>query len=316
MGKGEGEKKIEKKTLGQILSQAAGSAFRGGIPGLIAMFVQVLALMWMRTLVNYQYSKGGTFFSAFSTLYAEGGISRFYAGLLPALIVGPLSRFGDVAANSGILSIAANYGLDGATWTPIVTGLASGGAAVWRIVITPVSNIKTAMQVHGAAGLGIVAKKMAADGPLTLFDGAAGTMGSTWLGHYPWFLVYNAMNGWFPDQDSESKLGRLSKRAGIGFCSSFVSDCVSNGLRVITVAKSTSEVSIGYFAAASQIIEAGGGGLAGIWGLIGRGLLTKIISNGISAMLFSVVWKHLEDKFKQAAKAKKDAAAAKEAKAK
>lgn len=27
---------------------------------------------------------------------------------------------------------------------------------------------------------------------------AAGTMGSTWLGHYPWFLVYNAMNGWFP----------------------------------------------------------------------------------------------------------------------
>ena len=30
----------------------------------------------------------------------------------------------------------------------------------------------------------------------------------------------------------------------------------------------------------------------------------------------SVVWKHLEDKFKQAAKAKKDAAAAKEAKAK
>ena len=83
MGKGEGEKKIEKKTLGQILSQAAGSAFRGGIPGLIAMFVQVLALMWMRTLVNYQYSKGGTFFSAFSTLYAEGGISRFYAGLLP-----------------------------------------------------------------------------------------------------------------------------------------------------------------------------------------------------------------------------------------
>ena len=47
--------------------------------------------------------------------------------------------------------------------------------------------------------------------------------------------------------------------------------------------------SAGYFAAASQIIEAGGGGLAGIWGLIGRGLLTKIISNGISAMLFRSV---------------------------
>ena len=135
-------KKIEKKSLGEVCSQAFGSAFRGGIPGLIAMAVQVLALMWMRTLVNYQYSKGGSFGEAFTALYAEGGIPRFYNGLLPALITGPLSRFGDVAANEGILSLAANFGLAGGNLMWLVTMAASAGAAMWRIVITPVSNVK------------------------------------------------------------------------------------------------------------------------------------------------------------------------------
>ena len=31
--------------------------------------------MWMRTLVNYQYTSGGTFMEAFSALYADGGMS-------------------------------------------------------------------------------------------------------------------------------------------------------------------------------------------------------------------------------------------------
>lgn len=36
----------------------------------------------------------------------------------------------------------------------------------------------------------------------------------------------------------------------------------------------------------------------GVWGLFGRGLGTKILSNGISAMLFSVLWRYFEQKLK------------------
>ena len=39
------------------------------------------------------------------TLYADGGIPRFYRGVLPALIQGPLSRFGDTASNTGMLTL-------------------------------------------------------------------------------------------------------------------------------------------------------------------------------------------------------------------
>lgn len=42
---------------------------------------------------------------ALRTLYKEGGIPRFYQGLLPALVQGPASRFGDTAANTGVLTL-------------------------------------------------------------------------------------------------------------------------------------------------------------------------------------------------------------------
>ena len=58
--------------------------------------------------INYQYRTGVSFPTALKTLYADGGIPRFYRGVLPAMLQGPLSRFGDTAANTGtsiILSV-------------------------------------------------------------------------------------------------------------------------------------------------------------------------------------------------------------------
>ncbi len=78
-----------------ILKKAA----KSGLAGATAMCVQVTSLMWMRTTMNYQFKNGGTFFATLRKLYAEGGIPRFYRGIVPALIIGPIARFGDTAAN-------------------------------------------------------------------------------------------------------------------------------------------------------------------------------------------------------------------------
>jgi hypothetical protein len=75
---GDEAKSKPKEPLGAILKRAGKRALGGGLPGFVAMIIQVLALMWLRTLVNYQYSRGGSFSEAFGTLYAEGGIARFY----------------------------------------------------------------------------------------------------------------------------------------------------------------------------------------------------------------------------------------------
>lgn len=67
--------------LGKALRSAAG----GGVAGALAMIVQVLALMPLRTVMNYQYRFGGSFKGSIKTLYEQGGLRRYYAGLPAAL---------------------------------------------------------------------------------------------------------------------------------------------------------------------------------------------------------------------------------------
>ena len=45
-------------SLWDTLKRAGRAAFRGGIPGLVAMVLQVVLLMWMRTTINYQMKTG------------------------------------------------------------------------------------------------------------------------------------------------------------------------------------------------------------------------------------------------------------------
>lgn len=75
---------------GESLRKALG----GGVAGAMAMVLQVLTLMPLRTTMNYQYRRGGTTLAAFASLKNDGGFTRFYKGLGPALIQGPLGQLG------------------------------------------------------------------------------------------------------------------------------------------------------------------------------------------------------------------------------
>lgn len=68
---------------------------------------------------------------------------RFYRGIGPALFQGPLSRFGDTAANAGVLAYLAPYDLPVA----VKTGAASLSAGIWRMAIMPIDALKTTLQV-------------------------------------------------------------------------------------------------------------------------------------------------------------------------
>jgi Mitochondrial carrier protein len=117
-----------------------------------AMVIQVFSLMWMRTTINYQYRHGGTMVATLKKLYAEGGIARFYRGLLPALVQGPLSRFGDTAANAGMLALLDSYEAGAALPIFVKTVMASGAAAGFRIVLMPVDALKTTLQARPPGG--------------------------------------------------------------------------------------------------------------------------------------------------------------------
>jgi len=97
---------FKRTKIAEILRRSKVKAFRGGLSGAAAGAAQVITLMWLRTAVNYQYRYGGTMSDAMVQLYSQGGICRFYEGITFALIQGPLSRFGSVAANEGAIEFS------------------------------------------------------------------------------------------------------------------------------------------------------------------------------------------------------------------
>ena len=159
----------------------------------------------------------------------------------------------------------------------------------------PLDTIKTVLQVHGEAGMQQLWGRISVEGLGCMYDGALAAALATLVGHFPWFVTHNYLSKLFPDENhSSGPLAKLSRRAAIGFASSFTSDCVSNGVRVLKTVKQTSQVQVTYSEVLSDLVHT-----EGVWGLLGRGLGTKVLANGISAMLFTVMWKWLMQLWQQ-----------------
>lgn len=94
-----------------------------------------------------QYRYGMTTTQALKHLYKEGGVVRFYRGLGPALLQGPLSRFGDTAANAGMLALLESSDKTKDLPVGVKTLAASASAGAFRIFLMPIDALKTIMQV-------------------------------------------------------------------------------------------------------------------------------------------------------------------------
>lgn len=301
-------------TFEQVISKASKKALSGGKAGASASIVQVLSLMWLRTSMNYQYRYGGTLNSSLDTLYKEGGVPRLYQGLPFALVQGPMTRFGDTAANVGILALLDTLALTQGMPLPLKTFCGSVAAGMWRIFLMPVDTSKTVMQVEGKEGLNNLYDSVKENGPGPLYRGAFASAAATTVGHFPWFLTYNYLNEVLPliegnaEKDSLIIFEKLARSAFLGLAASCVSDCCSNSLRVIKTTKQTAgtsskkdsmgeakdEVSnsseISYSEAVKIILEQDG------WtGLFGRGLKTRLLTNAIQGAAFSVLWRFFQE---------------------
>lgn len=275
----------QQTSTNQVLKAALG----GGIPGMCAMAIQVTTLMWLRTTMNYQYRYGTSMTEAMRTLYKQGGIPRFYTGYTAALIQGPLSRFGDTAANMGVLELLNTNEKTKDLPIAAKTAAASSAAALFRIILMPVDTVKTMLQIEGARGWGLLGQKIRTGGPQVMFHGSVASSVATWAGHYPWYTTYNYLNTIIPNY-KENLLAHLSRSAAIGFTASMISDTVSNSFRVIKTARQAAPSSVSYGRVIKDIVKKDG-----VSGLMGRGLKTRLLTNGIQGLMFSVFWRLGQD---------------------
>ena len=286
----------KEKSLGDILKKAGNRALGGGAAGALSMVVNVSALMWMRTTINFQYRYGMSTTEAFRHLYKDGGggiggVTRFYRGYFAALLQGPLSRFGDTAANTGFLALCDEYESTKNLPAYVKTMGASAAAAGMRIFLMPIDAWKTTKQVEGAEGLKKLMGKVRSNGPQVLWHGGLGAASATYVGHYPWFAVYNSLNEYLPQYDRKTDFFMyLGRNALIGFCASATSDSISNPIRVLKTYRQTSTEKVSYIDAAKAVIAKEG--FAGFWT---RGLSTKIIANGMQGIMFSIGYKYFQE---------------------
>lgn len=271
-----------------IIDRSFKKAIGGGLSGSIAMFFQISSLMWLRTTMNYQYRYGYDFKTSISNLYNDGGIKRFYRGYLPALAVAPLSRFGDVASNTYITNYFKN---NNNIPIPIQTLIASSIAASWRVFLVPIDTIKTSLQVEGKKAIPLLKNKVKNDGFRIMYNGSIASLSASFVGHYPWFLTYNFLNLNIKKPGNDENGKKFLRNGLIGFSSSIVSDSCSNSLRVLKTSKQTYPNNIGYLDIGKNIIKNDG-----LLGLMGRGLKTRILTNGLQGMIFTIGWKYFEEK--------------------
>ena len=236
----------------------------------------------------YQYRHGTTFPHALSTLYKEGGIPRFYRGLFPSLLYAPLLRFTDTAANTGMLTLLNSWESTHNLSAAVKTLGASTVASLFRILLMPIDTVKINMQVNG--NFQSVLTKIHQHGAVpVLYRGSLSAAASTFVGHFPWYFTYIYLNERLEEKPSGS-FEELQRRAMIGFTASIVSDTASNGIRVVKVYKQSHAESLTYPQVVRRIVSE-----SGVFGLLFRGLETKIVANGLQGMLFTVMWKHFED---------------------
>ena len=135
--------------------------------------------------MNYQYRYGTTTTQATRILYNDGGWTRYYQGLSAALVQGPVSRFGDTAANAGILALLQSNSYMKRMPSFFKTIFASLAAAAFRMILTPIDTLKTTLQTQGKQGWPILKARVKTYGIGSLWYGAFATAAATFVGHYP-----------------------------------------------------------------------------------------------------------------------------------
>lgn len=152
------------------------------------------------------------------------------------------------------------------------------------------------MQVEGKNWKTLLANKIKTSGPTVLYAGSLASASATMVGHFPWFYTYNTLDANLPKGNDfmpflgNSLAQKLVRNAVMGFTSSCISDTASNSIRVIKTTKQTHATVISYPQAVKEVIAKDG-----VIGLFGRGLGTRLITNGLQGIMFSVMWRLIQD---------------------
>ena len=92
--------------------------------------------------------------------------------------------------------------------------------------------MKTVLQVDSINGFRSLLRKVRGGDFGVLWSGSWAVGLASVMGHFPWFFTFRKMEAW-----NWLENRKLLRRCVIGFCSSLISDIVTNGIKVVKTTK-------------------------------------------------------------------------------
>ena len=252
--------------------------------GLITASTQISTLIWLRTIMIYQYEYNTTFNNTFKNLYKDGGLMRFYKGYIPSLIICNLCRFNDL--NAYYLMQQYDYSIY--TKTTYISLM----SCMTRLLVTPIDNLDIHYQLYGNNGFKILKNKIYNNNFAILYNGSFMWANIHCLSTFTWFLTHEYLNTFylkFNIFNSNQKCNLFIENIYYcvnGFTCYVLCDIITNTLRVVKLKKQTSNKS--YYNCIRQIYN--NYNFNGFY----RGFHTRLLYQGIQNSLFVLLWKNLE----------------------
>ncbi|CAK9092528.1 D-xylose-proton symporter-like 3 [Durusdinium trenchii] len=164
-----------------------------------------------------------------------------------ALIQAPLSRLGDTA-RLPIVLVLMDFYLPEAP-LPLKTAAASTAAAMWRLFLSPIDTLKTTYQVRGEDGLQVLLNRVKKNGPGELYAGAIATFAANWVGNYPYFVVFNALDqAWLAPSDPTMRIVRTGVMGRLEVATDDWTSCCNTSVAFLQEAE-------GYWESAQRVIQ-------------------------------------------------------------
>ncbi len=149
------------------------------------------------------------------------------------------------------------------------------------------------LQVEGSEGWQRLIQHIKAGKLSRMYSGAVEAILATGMANYPWYITFQYLQQHLPE--AHGLMVKSVRNGIIGFAASVSADIASNGLKVIKTTKQASAAGkLGegsgavwsYTRTLDHLLKDGG-----IWGLLfGRGLSTRILTNGLQSIVFTIVW--------------------------
>ena len=213
----------------------------------------------------------------------------------------------------------------------LASAMGTGLSICWRIFLMPLETCKTVLQVDGNVGFDRLMHNVAKGHFGVLYRGSSAAALMILFSHYPWFYVYNWLDTTLPKPDIVVEVVLRSAFIGFvasvtsDACSNFlrilktIKQTTSSLPTTAVAVKNTTATTVYKSGRESGKDREGGGEIdagctkksncsgshgftysqiirqihseGGMHAVLGRGLGTRILTNGIQNVLFTVVWK-------------------------